>query len=271
MKDHENGLKRSARKDRGMKLSGNTILVTGGSAGIGLAFAKKFVELGNEVTITGSSQPKLDAVTKADPRIKAVQCDASDPDAISRLGQHMRQHHPKLNVLMNNAGIFVLRNLAVPGHDLTSLTKEVDVNVAGPIRTVAALIDQMKDNRGTIINVSSALAFVPTQASPIYCATKAAIHSYTISLRYQMAEHGVEVIELMPPAVKTDMTTELPEDGGFKIITTKQLLDAALAGFKSGKVEIRPGQANQLHWMSRIAPGFINGQIAKGSKQLIPN
>ena len=254
-----------------MKLSGNTILVTGGSTGIGLAFAKKFVELGNEVIITGRSQTKLDAATKAEPRLQTEQCDASDPEAISRLGQSMLQDHPKLNLLMNNAGIFAFNNLVVPSEDLTSLTKQIDVNVSGPIRTVAALIGQIKANRGTIINVSSGLAFVPMQASPIYCATKAALHSYTISLRYQMADHGVEVIELMPPAVKTDLTSGLEEDGSFKIITTDQLLEASLAGLKSGKAEIRPGQSNQLHWMSRIAPGFINGQLAKGSKQYIPS
>ena len=83
-------------------------------------------------------------------------------------------------------------------------------------------------------------------------------------------EHGVEVIELMPPAVKTELTSELPEGGGFTMLTTDELVVATLKGLKSGKAEIRPGQANQLHWMSRIAPGFINGQIYKGSKSLIP-
>lgn len=134
---------------------------------------------------------------------------------------------------------------------------------------VSALIGQLKRNQGTIINVSSGLAFVPLQAAPIYCATKAAIHSYTISLRQQLKEHGVEVVELMPPAVKTDLAP-IPEGSGVKVITTDVLVDATMKALGKGKVEIRPGQANQLRFMSRVAPGFIEGQLAKGSKSLIP-
>ena len=118
--------------------------------------------------------------------------------------------------------------------------------------------------------MSSGLAFVPIQLSPIYCATKAALHSYTIALRQQLKDLGVEVIELMPPAVRTDLTADLPDDGDFKIITTEQLMKETFKGLRSGREEIRPGQANQLHWMSRIAPAFINAQLEKGSKALVP-
>ncbi|MFT5684251.1 MAG: putative oxidoreductase, partial [Myxococcota bacterium] len=129
--------------------------------------------------------------------------------------------------------------------------------------------DRLKTNQGTIINVSSGLAFVPLQASPIYCATKAGLHSYTITLRQQLAGK-VEVIELMPPAVKTALTEDFEGNDDFKLITTAQLIDATIPQLRSGAAEIRPGQSNQLHWMSRIAPGFIQGQLAKGSEGLIP-
>jgi NAD(P)-dependent dehydrogenase (short-subunit alcohol dehydrogenase family) len=108
------------------------------------------------------------------------------------------------------------------------------------------------------------------ELSPIYCATKAALHSYTLALRQQLKDHGVEVIELMPPAVHTDLTADLPDDGDFKIITTEQLMAETFKGLRAGREEIRPGQANQLYWMSRIAPGFINAQLEKGSKALVP-
>ena len=120
-----------------------------------------------------------------------------------------------------------------------------------------------------MVNVSSALAFVPLPAAPIYSATKAAIHSYTQSLRFQLEETGVEVIEIMPPAVKTDMTTELAEGGG-TVITTDELVKQSFASLKSGAVEIRPGQSKQLAIFRRVAPDFINRQLWKASRKLVP-
>lgn len=253
-----------------MKLQGNTILITGGSAGIGLSLAKEFVALGNEVVVTGRNAEKLAAAAREVPGLATIQSDAADPDAVKALAATIDANYPQLNVLVNNAGVFIPRNHTSPAADLVGLTAEIDINFAGPIRTVSVLIDRLKANRGTIINVSSGLAFVPLQLSPIYCATKAAMHSYTISLRQQLKDQGVEVIELMPPAVKTDLTEDLPEDGDFKIMTTDELMKETFKGLRAGKLEIRPGQANQLHWMSRIAPGFINAQLEKGSKALVP-
>jgi uncharacterized oxidoreductase len=175
-----------------------------------------------------------------------------------------------MNVLVNNAGVIIPRNHTGPTEDLVGLTTELDINLAGPIRMVSVLIDKLKANRGTIINVSSGLAFVPLQLSPIYCATKAALHSYTVSLRQQLKHEGVEVIELMPPAVHTALTADMPDDGDFKIMTTEELTKETFKGLRAGRLEIRPGQANQLYWMSRIAPGFINAQLEKGAKAMVP-
>jgi uncharacterized oxidoreductase len=251
-----------------MKLTGNTILITGGGGGIGLAFAKKFVELGNEVIITGRNQDKLDAAVKDQPKLHAIKSDAGDKKAVIALARDVKAKFPALNVLFNNAGILVYRNLAA-AEDCDKLTSEIDINLTGPICLVSALIETLKANKGTIINVSSGLAFVPLQAAPVYCATKAAMHSYTISLRQQLAEHGVEVVELMPPAVKTDLAA-LPEEG-VKVITTDVLVDATVKALEKGRTEIVPGQASQLRFMSRVAPKFIAGQLAKGSKSLIPS
>jgi uncharacterized oxidoreductase len=249
-----------------MKLQGNTILITGGSGGIGLAFAKKFAA-DNEVIITGRNQAKLDAAAKETPSVKTIRSDAGDPAAITALANEVKQKYPKLNVLFNNAGIMVFRNVTVPD-DLAGLTSEIDINLAGPIRLVSAFIELLCANHGTIINVSSGLAFVPLPAAPIYCATKAAMHSYTVSLREQLADRDVEVIELMPPAVKTDLAP-LPEEG-VKVISTDELVDATWKALAKGRLEIRPGQANGLRFMSRVAPGFIQKQLTKGSKGIIP-
>jgi uncharacterized oxidoreductase len=248
-----------------MKLQGNTILITGGSGGIGLAFAKKFAA-DNKVIITGRNADKLAAAAKELPGIETIRSDAGDPKAILALAKEMKERFPELNVLFNNAGIMVFRNAAV-ADDLGELCSEIDINLAGPVRMVSAFVEQIKAKKGTIINVSSGLAFVPLPAAPIYSATKAAMHSYTISLRSQLADHGVEVIELMPPSVKTDLAA-IPE--GVKVITTDELVELTWKQLEKGRLEIRPGQANQLRFMSRVAPNFIQGQLAKGSKKIIP-
>lgn len=253
-----------------MKLSGNTILITGGSAGIGLALAKKFVELGNEVIITGRSQERLDAVLEEHPKLKGVRSDIADAKAIADLGREMKSRYPKLNVLINNAGAIVYRDVAVGESDLVALTSEVETNLCGTIRMVSALIDQIKANKGTIINVSSGLAWVPMMAAPIYCATKAAVHSYTLSLRNQLHPHGVEVIELAPPAVKTEATASMADNADVTLMSTDDLVAAVMKGLGKGEVEILPGQAKQLRFMSRLAPNFIIGQLAKASRMLIP-
>jgi uncharacterized oxidoreductase len=121
-----------------------------------------------------------------------------------------------------------------------------------------------------VINPSSALAFVSLPSAPIYSASKAAIHSYTQSLRFQLEETGVEVIELMPPVVKTDLAADIAEGDGFTVIMTDELVKQSFVALKTGAVEIRPGQAKQLAFMRRFAPNFINRQLWKASKKLVP-
>ncbi|MGA7524893.1 MAG: SDR family NAD(P)-dependent oxidoreductase [Acidobacteriaceae bacterium] len=253
-----------------MKLNGRTILITGGSAGIGLAFALKFLELGNVVIVTGRRQAALDEVKARYPRLHTIQSDVADPAQIVTLARRLKADFPKLDVLMNNAGVSVYRNLKVPAADLVGLMAEMNINVGGVIGMISAVIDVLTANKGTVINVSSALAFVPLPAAPIYSATKAAIHSYTQSLRFQLEDTGVEVIEIMPPAVKTDMTADLAEGDGVILITTDELVKQSFASLKAGAVEIRPGQAKQLAFMRRLAPDFINGQLWKASRKLVP-
>lgn len=154
---------------------------------------------------------------------------------------------------MNNAGIMLYKNLKAPAADLDGLMAEVNINVGGVIRMTSAFIDTLTANKGTVINVSSALAFVALPAAPIYCATKAAVHSYTQPLRFQLEGTGVEVIDLMPPGVKTDLTTELAEGDSIGLMTTDELIKKSFAAFKASKLEIRPGQSNQLALLRRLA------------------
>src|SRR5689334_11063049 len=252
-----------------MNLKGRTILITGGSAGIGLAFALKFMELGNEVIVTSRRRTVLDEVKAKYPRLHVIQSDVANTTQIAALAARVKADFSKLDVLMNNAGIMLHKNLKVPTADLAELMMEMNINLGGVIGTTSAFIDILTVNRGTLINVSSGLAFVPLPSAPIYSASKAAIHSYTQSLRFQLENTGVEVIELMPPAVKTDLTADLPE-GSLKLITTDELVKQSFAALKAGALEIRPGQAKQLAFLRRVAPDFINGQLWKASKKLVP-
>lgn len=252
-----------------MKLTGRTILITGGTAGIGLAFALKFLELGNEVIVTGRRKAVLDAVKARHPKLHTIQSDSADPAQIAALAARLKSDFPQLDVLMNNAGVGFTQNLRTPGDDLAGLMAEMEINVGGVVRTTSALIDILTANHGTVINVSSGLAFAPVPAMPIYCASKAAVHSFTQSLRLQLEGSGVEVIELMPPAVRTELTSEF-EENGIKTISTEELVERTFAALRAGKQEIRPGQSNLLAFMSRLAPGFINRQLWNASKTLVP-
>ena len=251
-----------------MRLTGRTILITGGSAGIGLAFALKFLELGNEVIVTGRRQAVLDDVKARHPRLHTIRGDVADPEQVAALASRVKAEFPQLDVLMNNAGIGLPQNLRQADPDLPGALAQLDVNVGGVIRMTSALVDILTANKGTIINVSSMLAFVPVPALPIYSATKAAVHSYTQSLRFQLEDSGIEVIELMPPAIDTDMTSEFPEE--VSKITTDELVKQTFAALRAGTLEIRPGQTNQIAFMRRLAPDFINRQLWKGSKEMVP-
>eukprot|EP00957_Ditylum_brightwellii_P026033 1968394-Ditylum_brightwellii.AAC.1 len=251
-----------------MKLQGNTILITGGGTGIGLSLAEAFVKEGNKVLISGRRLEKLEEAQKKVPGLELFQGDVGNAEGVKTLAEKVISAHPEINVLINDAGVAEYRNITVTEEDLENLTYEFDINVKGPIRMNSAFMDTLKKNKGTIINVSSGLAFVPLIAMPIYCATKAAIHSYTITLRQQL-EGMVEVIELAPPTVKTEMTDKFADgEGRFPMLTTEELTAATLKGIKAGKKLITPGQSSQLLFMSRLAPGFIQGQLKKGEHPL---
>jgi len=175
---------------------------------------------------------------------------------------------PALDVLINNAGI--MRNLDINrDRDLSDVTREIEINLSGPVRMVQQFLPHLRTRQGAaIINVSSGLAFVPLPLSPVYCATKAAIHSFSQSLRVQLDGTGVTVIELAPPGVETplfrgEFAEELKDQKGMDVTV---LVKKAIAGIEAGKLEIRPGLSNVLKTMSRIAPRFMLNQMVKMSR-----
>ena len=188
-----------------MRATGNTILITGGGSGIGAALAERLHDLGNTVIIAGRRREALDQVAAGRADMHALTLDIEDAEEIAAFAKRVLDAHPALNMLVNNAGIMRSETLET-ARDLTDAAATIATNLLGPIRMTDALINHLTAQPdAAIINVSSGLAFVPFVAAPVYAATKAAIHSYTVSLRIAL-RGKVEVIELAPPGVQTGLT-----------------------------------------------------------------
>lgn len=188
-----------------MKSSGNTILVTGGGSGIGEALAHRLHDLGNTVIIAGRRSDTLRKTATGRDHIVPAELDIDSADAIQTFAERLIDDHPTLNMIINNAGIMRMEVLD-QARDLTDAEATITTNLLGPIRLINAFIEHLgKQPNAVIVNNTSGLAFVPLVFTPTYCATKAALHSYTVSLR-QALKGRVEVIELAPPAVQTSLT-----------------------------------------------------------------
>jgi uncharacterized oxidoreductase len=189
-----------------MNINGNTILITGGGSGIGRGLAEALHATGNEVIIAGRRQQALQETVAANRGMAFRTLNVDDPAAIKAFTTKIIHDYPALNVLINNAGIMSGENLLADPVDLAIAEASIMTNLLGPIRLTAALLPHLRQQAtSTIVMVSSGLAFVPAARAPTYCATKAAIHSYAQSLRFQLRGTSIQVIELAPPLVATDL------------------------------------------------------------------
>ncbi|MEH7515072.1 SDR family NAD(P)-dependent oxidoreductase [Gottfriedia acidiceleris] len=234
-----------------MKLSGNTILITGGSTGIGLAFAERFIKSGNKVIVTGRRENVLKNAKEKFPDIITYVRDLSSESERVTLFNWVTKNYPEVNVLVNNAGIQQRFNVLKSDtqNDWHYFNKEITTNIEAPFHLSMLFAPYFATKEtATIINVSSGLAFTPLVIAPIYSATKAALHSFTMSLRHQLSESSVEVIEVAPPAVNTDL-------GGTGLHTHGEPLDefadGIFKGLKEGKQEIGYGTSVERLRMSR--------------------
>jgi uncharacterized oxidoreductase len=232
-----------------MQLTGNTILITGGTSGIGLAFAETFLQMGNKVIICGRREDRLFEIKEKHPSIATRLCDVSDAAEREDLYRWVLSTHSDLNILINNAGVQYATDLTRPV-DLTRVKNEIDTNLVAPVHLCSLFSEYLSQKKNAaIINISSGLAFVPIAFMAVYCATKAAIHSLTLSLRHQLRNSGVKVFEIAPPAVDTELGSDRRTDksqshGGMPV---EAFIAEAIEALKNDLYEAPVAEARGLH------------------------
>jgi len=241
-----------------MRLHKNKILITGATAGIGEALLQKFLDLDNEIIAVGRNESKLEALAKADKRVIPFKCDISKQEALEQLILFIEQEHTDLNILINNAGIQYNYNFENEHQLLFKVEHEISVNLLAPLKLITLLLPtlQLNDN-SAIVNISSGLAIVPKAQAPVYCGTKAAIHIFSKSLRYQLDR--IKVFEIIPPIVDTAMTASR----GKGKISPEQLVNEFIRAFERDEYEVNIGKVKLLRIINRISPSLADS-IMKG-------
>jgi uncharacterized oxidoreductase len=237
-----------------MKVSGNTILITGGATGIGLALADLFLSQGNEVLICARTGENLRRAKNRHPELHTMKCDISKEEERVKLHEWALSNFPETNVLVNNAGIQRMINLRKGPEDLLRYLQvdggdEIDINFKAYVYLAAHFIpDFMKKEEAAIVNVSSGLGFVPIASMPIYCATKAAVHSFSISLRHQLKDSPIKIFEIIPPIVNTNLDKGTRDRSGQadRGIPPEEVAKATLIGMKKDEPEIAVGTAQNI-------------------------
>lgn len=248
-----------------MKLTDRTILITGGSSGIGFELARQLLVRGNTVIVTGRNRARLDQAASELPGLHTIQADAANPNDIDALHTEVIERFPALDLLVNNAGI--MRKISLLAEQpLGELTREVRINLEGPMQTVQRFLpDLLRRPHGLIVNVTSGLAFVPFKIAPIYSATKAGLHAYTKCLRAQLEGTSVKIVEVAPPGTETplfrgEFAAEMANQKGMPVA---KLVERMIQGIEAGHSDIRPGLARVLWLASRLAPTTMFAQLAK--------
>lgn len=242
-----------------MKLQNNTVLITGGSSGIGLELGKVLIKRGNRVIICSKSFNKLEAAQHQEPKFITYQCDLSDRKQCFDLANKIRENHPDLNILVNNAAIVHKTSFLEDAQIMEKLIAELQTNFIAPVQLINQLIPVLEKNRhAEIINITTGLIYVPRALYPFYNATKAALHSFTQVLRLQMGNKKIRITEVMFPAVDTQWHQGNPP----KIaISVEEAVEEMIKGLDKGKSEIRVKGAKLIYLLSRIAPGFALKKI----------
>jgi uncharacterized oxidoreductase len=232
-----------------MQLSGNTVLITGGASGIGLALAERFLRAGSAVITCGRRADKLSEAGQKHPGLHTRVCDVADPAERVALLDWVTREFAAVNVLVNNAGIQRRVQLAGDPGEWETHRQEIATNLDAPVHLSALFIPHLRTHsRAAIINVTSGLAFAPGAFAPVYSATKAALHSFTLSLRHQLSDTPIEVIEIVPPAVNTDLGGPGLHTFG---VPVDDFADSIMARLANGEQEIGYGMSEKNRLASR--------------------
>jgi short-subunit dehydrogenase involved in D-alanine esterification of teichoic acids len=242
-----------------MKLSGNKILITGATAGIGLALLEAFLAKDNQVIALGRNEEKLKALALNDARIIPFVGDLNHKNCLEELVLFIEQKHPDLNILINNAGIQYNYHFVEEPHLSSKIAQEIKINLTAPIQMIGLLLPTLEQNENAaIVNVSSGLALAPKMMAPVYCGTKAGLHIFSQALRYQLDK--IKVFEIIPPLVDTAMTA----GRGKGKISPKQLANEFMQAFQKNKFEVNIGKVKWLRIIQRISPTLAS-KIMKGN------
>lgn len=252
-----------------MNLRHQTILLTGGTSGLGYEFAAQLLALGNTVLLTGRDPAKLAQVRQQLPGVHTFQSDVSDPAAIAQLYEQVTTQFPQLSILINNAGQMRKLDLLASAQQVPDLTRELDVNLAGPMRMVQQFLPHLlRQPAAAILNVTSGLALTPYPLAPVYGASKSGLRSYTKALRVQLQGTPVQVFELVAPAAKTPLSTPFASDVAEKdLMAPRPLIAQTLRAMQANQWEVYPGLAKMLRLLSRVAPGLLLRQLSKGVRE----
>ena len=243
------------------KLTGKTLLITGGGQGIGLAFAKKLTQMSNTVLICGRNLEKLQHAKKMGHATDYFECDLTKDDSQEALLAFIQSSYPNTTILINNAGIQNNYDFLDGANHINTIEKEINTNFTSQVKLIDRFLPLFKkQQKALIINITSVLAVVPKQSSPVYCATKAAMRIFTKALRYQLEKTSIHVVEIVPPLVDTQMT----KGRGTGKIHPDDLVKEAISKIEKNHEEIRIGKSKILFMLDRFFPFLANKIIRKG-------
>ncbi|MET0245086.1 MAG: SDR family NAD(P)-dependent oxidoreductase [Flavitalea sp.] len=242
-----------------MQLKNSTILITGGTSGIGLELVKQLLPLGATVIVTGRSLKNLEETQKQFPLVHTIQSDVSEPDQIDSLYLAVTRQFPQLNIIINNAGLMRLIDLRDRQPGLRDLTSEINTNLSGTIQMVHRFLPHLLRQRSAaIINVSSGIAFMPYSSAPVYSASKAGVRAYTQALRLQLEDTNVKVMEMIPPGVNTNLQNEWAvQPNPSQMMDVDKMVSIAIKGLQQDKKELKPALISVIGFLSRLVPGAL--------------
>lgn len=252
-----------------MKLTNKTILVTGGTSGIGFAFAERFLGMGNTVIITGRSRQRIEAAVQKAPGLIGMTLDVSDSESVQRLAGQLALHYPQLDLVFNNAGILHEFDLFDPDVAYERIAAEIHTNLNGTVYVTKALLPLLAErSEAMIVNVSSLLANISVANAPTYSATKAGVHMFSDALREQIRARGkkIHVMELCPPIITETDLTETYDEGFLNkriALPLPKLVEAGIRGIEKNKLRVNPGFAKPMRFFMKFAPDFITHAWAK--------